>query len=264
MKTEIFAHRGARWCRPENTLASFRQALREKSDGIELDVHLSLDNELIVIHDEKINRTTNGKGFVKDFTLTDLKNFSAGVKFVAQSTTGSFPIVQKIRSLLTKKIFLHEKIPTLLEVLELLSDKNFSGKLNIEIKTDHIHYENIENILSELMTSKVWPFSYIYSSFNFSSLEKIHQLEPQTELAYLTYNKAFEIQRGLDSNFIQAIHPKKTFVLSKNFTPNPKKLRVWTVNSESELKRILAKNVNAIITDFPAKAIKLRDKIQMN
>ncbi|HBC89854.1 MAG TPA: glycerophosphodiester phosphodiesterase, partial [Lactococcus sp.] len=142
----IFAHRGSKCNRPENTLAAFQEALHVNSDGIELDVHLSKDNHLVVIHDEKVNRTTSGRGRVCDMTLAQLKQLDAGSWF--------------------DKAFYKEKIPTLEEVLNLLLKENFAGYLNIEIKTDIINYPGIEKQLFTLMNTQTFPFKVIYSSFN--------------------------------------------------------------------------------------------------
>lgn len=262
METKIFAHRGARWCRPENTLASFQQALREKADGIELDVHLSKDNELIVIHDETVNRTTNAKGFVHDLTLSQLKTLDAGCNFKLQASSPLLTFIRRFRSLLIKKVYTHEKIPTLGEVLDFLEAHNFTGCLNIEVKTDHIHYPDIETILSEEMVQRELSFTYLYSSFNFRSLELLHELEPTVDLAYLTYNNQNEIERGLEADFITALHPKKSYALSKHFEPSRKPLRVWTVNAERDIKKLLTKNVAAIITDYPEKARRIRKQCQ--
>ena len=75
-KTRIWAHRGASGYAPENTLEAFKLAIDEKADGIELDVQLTKDKELVVIHDEKIDRSSNGMGYVKDYTLDELKKFN--------------------------------------------------------------------------------------------------------------------------------------------------------------------------------------------
>ena len=116
MKTKIFAHRGSKGKYPENTLLSFEKALEEKADGIEIDVHLTKDGEVAVIHDEKLERTTNGKGYVKDFTLAELKKLDAGQG---------------------------QQIPSLKEVFMLL--KNTGTELNIELKTGSVDYKGIES-----------------------------------------------------------------------------------------------------------------------
>ncbi|MFC4651679.1 glycerophosphodiester phosphodiesterase [Lactococcus nasutitermitis] len=241
-QTAIFAHRGSKSNRPENTLASFQEAIRVQSDGIELDVHLSADNQLIVIHDEKVDRTTNAKGLVRKLTLADIKKLDAGSWF----SPG----------------FANEKIPTLNEVLTLLTEQNFTGSLNIEIKTDKYHYPDIEKLLSHQMTSQNWQFSYLYSSFNLSSLAIIHKLEQTTELAYLTYNHKKDVILGNKQDFITSIHPKKTYAFDNpNQTmSNPKPIRLWTINNSLEMQIAYQENVEAIITDHPEKALQLRDK----
>ena len=110
--TEIFAHRGASGYAPENTLEAFRLAMEQGADGIELDVHLTKDGEVVVIHDETLDRTSNGQGKVRDYTLEELKKFSFHNH------------IEKYKGV---------QIPTLKEVLDLV--KNSSMKVNIELKT---------------------------------------------------------------------------------------------------------------------------------
>ena len=98
-KVKIFAHRGASAYAPENTLEAFRLAMEQGADGIELDVQMTKDGELVVIHDETIGRVSNGNGAVRDYTLEELKQFSVSNHFE------QYPDV---------------KIPTLREVLELV------------------------------------------------------------------------------------------------------------------------------------------------
>lgn len=110
--TKVWAHRGASAYAPENTLEAFKLAVDIGSDGIELDVQLSKDGELVVIHDEEIDRTSNGKGFVKDYTLKELK------KFNFNHSNSKYHKVN---------------IPTLKEVFELL--KSTEMDINVELKT---------------------------------------------------------------------------------------------------------------------------------
>ncbi len=244
VRTFIFAHRGSKCNRPENTLAAFREAVRVQVDGIELDVHLTADNTLVVLHDEKIDRTTNGKGLVRKLTLAQIKRFDAGSWFSPE--------------------FTGERIPTLLEVLTELSNLNFTGILNIEVKTDKFQYPDIEKLLSQLMTSRKWPFEHIYSSFNLQTLSQLNKLEAQTEMSYLTGNRLKKIERGLLEDFISSIHPRKTYAFSHPAlaATSSKPIRLWTVNSEKEMRIAFHENIAGLITDFPEKAIKIRDEIQ--
>ena len=117
----VLAHRGASGHAPENTLEAFRLAMEMGADGFELDVHVSKDGELIVIHDENVKRTTNGEGFIKDMTLAELKELDACKGMEA---------------------YRGAKIPTLAEVYELVKDTNHI--VNVEIKTDNYFYPEIE------------------------------------------------------------------------------------------------------------------------
>ena len=130
--TEIFAHRGASGYAPENTLEAFRLAMEQGADGIELDVHLTKDGEVVVIHDETLNRTSDGQGKVRDYTLEELKKFSFHNH------------IEKYKGV---------QIPTLKEVLDLV--ENSSMKVNIELKTGIYWYEGIEEKTMEIVKEKI-------------------------------------------------------------------------------------------------------------
>ena len=123
MLTQVIAHRGSKGVRPENTLAAFKKAIEEGADGIETDVHLSKDGEMVIIHDETVDRTTNGTGRVFDHTLAELKQLSAGGSFSGR--------------------YQNEKIPTLQEVVDLLIAERYTGIFNLELKTDKFKYPGI-------------------------------------------------------------------------------------------------------------------------
>ena len=123
-KTQIIAHRGYRAVAPENTLPAFEAALAYQPDMLEMDVHRTKDGQLVVIHDEKVDRTTNGTGFVKDMTLAEIKSLDAG----------SYKEPKMIGV----------TIPTFDEFLAFLRTQNFDQTLMLEIKTDHVAYPGIE------------------------------------------------------------------------------------------------------------------------
>ena len=108
--TQIIAHRGSKSNRPENTLASFAEAIRVGTDGIELDVHRTRDGHLVVIHDESVDRTTNGSGLVRKLTLEQIRSLDAGSWFHPQ--------------------YFRERVSTLGEVIDFLEEKGFQGLLN--------------------------------------------------------------------------------------------------------------------------------------
>lgn len=242
--TVIFAHRGSKSNRPENTLASFYEALRVGADGIELDVHRSLDNHLVVIHDETVDRTTNGIGLVRNLTLAQLKELDAGSWFASE--------------------YFRERISTLKEVLHFLVEQDFRGTLNIEIKTDKYHYPGIEHDVAQVMHSQKWPFDYLYCSFNFKSLEIMAQEDPGIELAFLMKQNPFHIWLGRKTPFVGAIHPNKLWFLNdltvaKSFS---KSVRPWTLNKEKQMNLAYKYELAGFMTDFPELAVALRQTWQ--
>ena len=142
-KTKVWAHRGASGYAPENTLDAFRKAVEMGADGIELDVQMTKDGELVVIHDETIDRVSNGKGWVKDYTYEELKKFNFNK---------------------THQEYTKEEIPTLEQVYRLIKPTNLT--INVEIKTGIYFYPGIEEKLYLLEKEKGMQGKIIYSSFN--------------------------------------------------------------------------------------------------
>src|SRR5690625_1827116 len=139
---------------PENTLASFQKAIELGADAIELDVRLTKDNIPVIIHDQTINRTSNGKGFVHNLTLNEIKTYDFGSHFSQQ--------------------FENEPIPTLQEVLELI--KNYPIKLHIELKNGPIIPENLEAIVLNLISHYGLEDRTTFSSFDHQSLFRLSLL----------------------------------------------------------------------------------------
>ncbi|MGK4566127.1 glycerophosphodiester phosphodiesterase [Flavobacterium sp. 3HN19-14] len=219
-------HRGAKGYFPENTLLSFGKAIEMNADGIELDVHLSADNEIIVIHDHTVNRTTNGNGVVKDLTLSELKAFTID---------GS------------------EKIPTLNEVFDLVDKKCL---INIELKVETTA-KPVTTVIEEYVSEKGWKYShFLVSSFDWNALQEIRKWNPEIPLGVLTETD-LELAIGF-SEFIKAetIHPYFHLLTKENVAEMQSKgfgIFPWTVNEPEDLNRIKSFNVNGIITDFPDK-----------
>lgn len=243
MKTQIVAHRGARKYAPENTLASIRKALLfNEVDVLEIDVHLTKDNQLVIIHDEKIDRTTDGYGYVEDFTLNELQMFDAGSWFDTK--------------------FSNETIPSMQEVLNLLNEMNFSKTLLIEVKTDHIEYANIEKILLDnkmLMTAK---FNVIFQSFNLKTLERLYQLNHNVELNALVYMPNYKALMLLKKGIIQAINPDNKWPINRIYWLKKKQISPWTVNKAPKMRVVFKAHLKRVITDEIELAIKLRKEIQ--
>lgn len=235
---QIFAHRGSKGTHPENTMAAFREAQRVGANGIEFDVHLSADGELVIIHDEKLDRTTTLSGYVKDFTRTDLKRADAGRKF-SESFSG-------------------EKIPFLGEVFEWA--QAHSMKMNIEIKTDHIPYPGIEEKIIASIRRYRYEDRVILSSFNHQSIERVKELAPEVERALLFEGIPAKLHEILTEKKEAGFHPDARH-LTKPILEFARqlgyKIRPWVANQEEQIRELADMKVDVIMTDFPEKALKL-------
>ena len=243
VQSKLFAHRGAKSFAPENTLSAFKKAVESGADGIELDVHLSQDGFIVVMHDENVDRTTNGKGEIKELSLSEIKKLDAGSWFDEK--------------------FKDEKVPTLEEVLETLHELKFTGELNIELKTDKNNYEGIEEKVSGLLRSVKWTFTYIYSSFSFSSLEKMYSVEPSAEYAYIMENDTEKMLQAEKTPFISGIHPNVSWFLknAEIIEKSTKKFRVWRTEDDQTLFKLFKENPEGIFTNDPKKAIELKKRM---
>lgn len=236
--TKVWAHRGASGYAPENTLESFKLAAEMKADGVELDVQLTKDNELVVIHDEKIDRTSNKRGFVRDYTLEELKSFNFN------NNNEKYP---------------YAEIPTLKEVYELL--KPYNMKINVELKTGIFFYDGIEEKVLKLAKEMGMEDRIIYSSFNHYSVMKIKELDINAETGLLYCDGWIDVVKYAQNLKVDALHPATYNVQYDNLIEKCResgiKLHIWTVNNEEEMKYLAENNVDAIITNYPDIAVKI-------
>ena len=217
-------HRGAKGYEPENTLISFEKAIDFNVDGIELDVHLSLDGKLIVIHDETIDRTTNRKGFVNQLSLQELKSFRIENKY---------------------------EIPTLTEVLDLVNEQCF---INIELKGIGTA-KPVVDLITHYISKKNWDYTdFLVSSFDWKMLEEVELLNPKIRIGVLTeesIEEAFAFAKKIKAF---SIHPEYSLLSKENVALVQEKgfeVYPWTVNSKEDIQKIKSFNVNGIISDFP-------------
>lgn len=161
---KIWAHRGCSQMYPENTMLAFEKAVKLKGlTGIELDIQLTRDGEIVVIHDERVDRTTEGIGFVRDYTLSELKRFH----IYADNNPS-------------------QQILTIEEVLDLIENRMHDGlQLNIELKNSVYPYEGMEEKIVELIWKRGLQKRVVYSSFSALSLEKLRQLDADAEIGIL-------------------------------------------------------------------------------
>lgn len=236
----IFGHRGASGYAPENTLEAFRLSMEMGADGFELDVHLSRDGEPVVIHDETVDRTTNGTGPVRDLTLAQLKELDASCGMEA---------------------YRGAKIPTLGEVFDLIRDTHHI--VNVEVKTDEWFYPELEEKCLALAKEKGVEDRVIYSSFNHYTLMKLRQLKPDVKLGMLFGDimvKPWEYAAELPVDYL---HPMKMNIWVPGFPEGAARagygVNMWTVNDPETMGRCLETGAG-IITNYPDIAIALRDK----
>lgn len=182
----IWAHRGCSQMYPENTLFAFAKALNVQGlTGIELDIQLTRDGELVVIHDERVDRVTESIGYVRDYTLHQLK----GLHIYA----GDNPT---------------QSIPTMEEVFDLLETRMKSGlKLNIELKNSICPYDGMEEKIVEMVHKRGLQKAVVYSTFYAKSLEKLKTLDPQAELGILDSKVSDCIYKLNGGCGAEALHP---------------------------------------------------------
>ena len=238
--TQIVAHRGYSAAFSENTMTAFFEAEKAGADGIELDVQLTKDGELVVIHDEKVDRTTSGSGYVKDFLYTELRKLNANKKGIKK-----------------------EPIPALTEVLEWLKGNELI--CNIELKNGMFRYEGMEEKVIELIRRYELSDRIILSSFNHYSIVYCYRLASEIETAPLYVEGLYMPWVYAQSIRAKGIHPKLAAApdeIIQNAIKNNIAVRPYTVNREDEMRRLYQVNCTALITDDPVKALRLRKQAE--
>jgi len=219
----IIGHRGACGHALENTLASIKKALDIGVDAIEFDIHKTADDQLVLMHDDTIDRTTNGSGSIAELSLSELEKYDAGN---------------------------HEKIPTLQEALDLINKQAIA---DIEIK-DPACVPFLYSIINSYVNSGWQPNNFIISSFDLIPLKKIHSLLPTIQLMAIISNATenwLDIMEQIPISLIAVSYVS----LYKDFVTQAHEHRLkvipYTVNDPSDIKRMIDINVDGIISDYP-------------
>ncbi|WP_100330239.1 glycerophosphodiester phosphodiesterase [Bacillus xiapuensis] len=245
--TKIFAHRGWKGQYPENTLLSFRKALELQVDGLEFDVQLTKDGELVVIHDEQLNRTTDGSGFVKDHTLQELKEYSAGAVFQEHPNF--------------QQDWKEERIPTLTEVLQLHQEFPHAY-LNIELKTSVFRYPTIEEKVLDCLKPFHCHQQIIFSSFHLPTLIRLRQLDSEAHIAWLINDFVPQPEDYMQTFQLDALHINQHILRSEPYGAPElvSRLRAWTINEEQMMKEAFLSNIDTVMTDHPDIALRVKDE----
>ncbi len=215
----VIGHRGAMAYAPENSVSSFETALNMGVQVLELDVHLSKDEEVVVIHDDTVERTTNGRGNVREMTLDELKSL---------------------------KLKNGERIPTMSEVLDM-----FRGKctFNVELKVPDVTIPAYNIVTEKGLLSNV-----LFSSFDGPQLLELKMKDEASRIAFLCKDKKINMITISRSLKAESIHPKKKLVkpdVIEKAHANGLKVNVWVVNRPSAMERFIKMGVDGIITDKP-------------
>ncbi|MGL4875916.1 MAG: glycerophosphodiester phosphodiesterase [Clostridium sp.] len=228
-----FGHRGLSGRYPENTKIAIKEAIECGATGIEIDVHKTKDNEIVVIHDEDIKRTFKGEGLIKNYTLKELKSFRNRREEYGSKET---------------------EILTLEEVILLIKDNDVV--LNIELKTDNIHYEEIEKDVIELIKKYKIEKRVILSSFNHESIKIAKEIDSLIKIGVLYHEEIENVIEYAKEMKAESIHPSGHLVseeLISKAHKNNLRVNVYTVNEVEDMKALLNMNVDGIFTDYPEK-----------
>lgn len=230
----IVAHRGSSGTAPENTLASFEQAINSNAHFIELDLQITRDNVPIVFHDKWISRITNGSGRTLNLTFEEIRQFDCGLWFSSE--------------------FKGEKIPSLEEVLSFIQNKIY---LNIEIKNLGTNpYRSIENIIS-IIYNFDYPEKVVISSFYYDYLKLVRKIDVDIPTAAIRMPKDTTLPSVIAENlqcqgFICSVSEIKKEIID-NAKANNLFVGVYSIDTEEELDKVIKLGCNAIVTNFPKK-----------
>jgi glycerophosphoryl diester phosphodiesterase len=233
----IFAHRGASGLYPENTIEAFRAALRLRADGIELDVQLTRDGEVVVIHDHRLERTTNGSGLVQQYTLRELRQLRASKKPDSR--------------------FRRVRIPSLREVCR--SFEPTPLRFIIELKNFLVPQPHLEELVVEIIRQYGLTERTVISSFNFDSLIRVKELNPlqRTALLYVgPLQNPWEVAKRYGADELHVPEEELTPELVQQAKERGFPVIGWTINHPKRVKLAGKMGVDGIITNYPLRARK--------
>ena len=236
---KVFGHRGASGYAPENTLEAFELAAKMGADGVELDVQIAKDGELVVAHDETIDRVANGEGLICELTTAQMK---------------------RLRFNRTHPEYENATIPTLREVCELLRPTGLW--INIELKNSRIFYESLEEKCVKLVYETGMAGRVFYSSFNHHSMRHMKQIDPALCCGLLYEATMIEPWRYAHALGMDAIHPHFSELQIPDEAAQAHalglKVNVWTANTEQEIRDSLLAGADTVISNYPDRALAVR------
>ncbi len=241
----LFAHRGFSNDYPENSPIAFQMAYaKTDADGIESDVQLSKDGELIIFHDVTLERTSNGRGYVKDHTYEEL----------LQLDIGSWKSPE----------FAGQHIWTLDQLLDFCHEAHLI--LNIELKNYEILYEGLEQRVIDKVRARKMEDEVFVSSFNHISMQRFKELCPDIKTGLLYETPLVDIERYIERSKADNMHPKYVLLQCQSelmdlFHSLNMKVNTWTVNDEANMRDMISRGADCIISNFPDLLCRVADEM---
>lgn len=243
--TYNFAHRGFSGKYPENTMLAFQKAVEAGADGIELDVHFTKDKELVIIHDETIDRTcVNGKGVVAKMTLEELKQYDV---------SATHPECGRC------------EVPTLREYFEYIEDKDIIT--NIELKTNKNPYPGLEKAVYDMIKEFGLEDKIIISSFNYFSIMRFKELMPEMPCGFLEESWLIDFCDYAKKFGVEYLHPMFNMITDEFAKEAHEKglgLNTFTVNTREDMEDMIRKGVHGIIGNYPDLAKQVIEEMGAN
>jgi glycerophosphoryl diester phosphodiesterase len=234
----VFGHRGFSGNYPENTILSFQKAAELGCDGMEMDVHLSKDGELVVIHDEALVRTTGKPGLVSDYTRSEL---------------------ERIKASRTKDDAYDVTIPSFEEYCAFASKHDYVT--NVEIKTNRTWYPDIEKKTVDMVHQFGLEDRIIFSSFNWLSVVRCKSLAPEIPCGLLYENQGIRhLAYQAKDHGLQFLHPDFQLLDDETVEECRKEgvgINVWTINTEERMRKLMAWNVRSVISNYPDMCLRM-------
>ncbi|MBI1746266.1 MAG: glycerophosphodiester phosphodiesterase [Acidobacteria bacterium] len=246
----LIAHRGASAEAPENTLAAFQGALDIGVDFIELDLHQTCDGEIVVIHDDRVDRTTDGRGLVSEMSLRDLRRLDAGGWFDRQNTSAP------------NRCFAGERIPTLQEVIDLV--RPTGTQLYLEIKSPHGPAVAIEEKLVELLAQNQFGARVVIESFDLTKLTGVTRCNPRLKTCALfepTASAPWQAAKAVGAHEIAPFWALASSQLIAASHENHLKVMVWTVDDATDMLEMIRRGVDGIFTNIPTRLKQILDNL---
>lgn len=242
---KVFGHRGFSGEYPENTMLAYKKAVEAGCDGIELDVQLTRDLVPVLIHDESVDRTSNGSGYIHNMTYDELTrlDFSYTAKFGDKHG--------------------FQKIPTLEEYFEWVVAEAPEITTNVELKNSVYYYAGLEKVVLDMIYKYKLKDRIILSSFNNTSVARCKEMDPDIACGFLIEG-CIENAGAYARDFcVEYYHPRLKDMTEEhvlNCSQNGIGVNVWTVNEEEDLRRMKKWGVRSVITNFPDVARKIADE----